>query len=66
MDNQFIAPNKKDVIKKAYFDIALNFKTEYGDTWKVEALKSIQNEIDKFEASLEFWNKIKSHVAKAK
>ena len=66
MDNQFIAPNKKDVIKKAYFDIALNFKTEYGDNWKVEALKSIQNEIDKFEASLEFWSKIKENVNKSK
>lgn len=66
MDNQFIAPNKKEVIKQASLDIVVNFKSEYASNWKAEALKSIQNEIDKFEASLEFWNKIKSHVAKAK
>jgi hypothetical protein len=66
MEQQFIAPNKKDVIKKASIDIVVNFKSEYGATWKDEAIKSIDNELDKFKASLEFWSKIKENVNKSK
>ena len=61
----FQVPNKKQIIKDVTLDLIEKFKTEYpenGQGWKLAMYEAIDNEIMKFQGSLEYWKAIRKNI----
>jgi len=58
----FQVPNKKDIIREVTLDLIEKFKAEHGYFWKTEMYKAIDNEIMKFQGSLEYWKAIRKSI----
>jgi hypothetical protein len=58
----FQVPNKKQIIKDVSLDIIEKFKAEHGDEWKSAMYEAIDNEIMKFQGSLEYWRAIRKNI----
>jgi hypothetical protein len=59
---EFKVPNKKDILRDTALDIIEKFKAEHGAGWKLECLEAIDNEIMKFQGSLEYWKGIRKLI----
>ena len=59
---EFKMPSKKDIIRDTAFGIIEKFKAEHGKDWKLECFEAIDNEIMKFEGSLEYWKAIRKNI----
>ena len=57
-----LVPNKKQMIKDVTLDLIEKFKAEHGDGWKLEMYEAIDNEIMKFQGSLEYWKAIRKLI----
>jgi len=58
----FQVPNKKDIIREVTLDLIEKFKAEHGSSWKLEMYEAIDNEIMKFQGSLEYWKAIRKSI----
>jgi hypothetical protein len=58
----FQVPNKKQIIKDVTLDIIEKFKAEHGADWKLNCYEAIDNEIMKFQGSLEYWRGIRKLI----
>ena len=58
----FQVPNKKQIIKDVTLDLIEKFKAEHGFNWKLEMYEAIDNEIMKFQGSLEYWKAIRKNI----
>jgi hypothetical protein len=58
----FQVPNKKDIIREVTLDLIEKFKAEHGLNWKLEMYEAIDNEIMKFQGSLEYWKAIRKSI----
>lgn len=55
-------PSKKDILRDTALDIIEKFKAEHGVNWKLECYEAINNEIMKFQGSLEYWKGIRKLI----
>lgn len=58
----FQVPNKKDIIRDVTLELIEKFKAEHGTDWKLEMYDAIDNEIMKFQGSLEYWKAIRKNI----
>ena len=58
----FKVPNKKDIIRDVTLELVENFKAEHGFNWKLAMYEAIDNEIMKFQGSLEYWKAIRKNI----
>jgi hypothetical protein len=58
----FQVPNKKNIIRDVTLELVENFKTEHGFNWKLAMYEAIDNEIMKFQGSLEYWKAIRKNI----
>jgi len=58
----FKVPNKKQIIKDVTLDLIEKFKDEHGDVWELALYEAIDNEIVKFQGSLEYWKAIRKLI----
>ena len=58
----FQVPNKKQIIKDVTLDLIEKFKCEHGTNLKLEMYDAIDNEIMKFQGSLEYWKAIRKNI----
>ena len=58
----FEVPNKKNIIRDVTLDLIEKFKAEHGFNWKLEMREAIDNEIMKFQGSLEYWKAIRKNI----
>ena len=59
---EFKVPNKKDILRDTALDIVEKFKAEHGEDWKLNCYEAIDNEIMKFQGSLEYWKGIRKLI----
>jgi hypothetical protein len=59
---EFQVPNKKDILKETANKIIEDFKAEHGADWKLNCYEAIDNEIMKFQGSLEYWRGIRKLI----
>ncbi|NBQ17453.1 hypothetical protein EBU24_03985 [bacterium] len=59
---EFKVPNKKDILRDTALDIIEKFKAEHGADWKLNCHEAIDNEIMKFQGSLEYWKGIRKLI----
>ena len=55
-------PSKKDIIRDVTLELIDKFKAEHGADWKLEMYEAIDNEIMKFQGSLEYWKAIRKNI----
>jgi hypothetical protein len=55
-------PSKKDIIRDVTLELIDKFKAEHGVDWKLEMYEAIDNEIMKFQGSLEYWKAIRKNI----
>jgi len=59
----FQVPNKKDIIRDVTLELVEKFKAEHDVfTWKLAMYEAIDNEIMKFQGSLEYWKAIRKSI----
>jgi len=58
----FKVPNKKDILKETANKIIEDFKAEHGADWELNCYEAIDNEIMKFQGSLEYWRGIRKLI----
>ena len=58
----FKVPNKKNIIRDVTLDLIEKFKGEHGTNWKLAMYEAIDNEIMKFQGSLEYWKAIRKNI----
>jgi hypothetical protein len=58
----FKVPNKKDIIRDVTLELMEKFKAEHGFNWKLAMYEAIDNEIMKFQGSLEYWKAIRKNI----
>lgn len=58
----FQVPNKKDIIRDVTLELIEKFKAEHGADWKLAMYEAIDNEIMKFQGSLEYWKAIRKSI----
>lgn len=58
----FKVPNKKDILKETANKIIQDFQNEHGADWKLNCYEAIDNEIMKFEGSLQYWRGIRKLI----
>jgi hypothetical protein len=59
---EFKVPNKKQILKDTALEVIEKFKQEHGENWKLECYEAIDNEIMKFQGSLEYWKGIRKLI----
>jgi hypothetical protein len=59
---EFKVPNKKDILKETATKIIEDFQNEHGEDWKLNCYEAIDNEIMKFQGSLEYWKGIRKLI----
>jgi hypothetical protein len=58
----FQVPNKKNIIRDVTLELVEKFKAEHGVNWELPMYEAIDNEIMKFQGSLEYWKAIRKSI----